>query len=51
MKIDKLDLFTEKEEKFKSHQKGFYPSEETYKKKNKLTSYKKKSTLHQRLSI
>lgn len=43
MKIDKLDLFTEKEKKnFKSHQKGFYPSEETYKKKNKLTSYKKK---------
>ena len=36
----KTNLFSEKDKKkYQSHQKGFYPSEETYKKKEKETSY------------
>lgn len=36
-------LFTEKDkERYKSHQKGFYPKEDSYTQKTKVTSYKKK---------
>ena len=39
----KNDLFTDREKKrFQSHEKGFYPSEEIYKKKEKETNYIKK---------
>ena len=39
----KNSIFTEKDKKrFKSHQKGFYPSEQTYKPKKKITKYEKK---------
>ena len=38
----KNSIFTEKDKKrFKSHQKGFYPSEQTYKPKKKITKYEK----------
>ena len=40
---NKKNLFSEKDlKKFQSHEKGFYPSEEEYKSKEKITSYKKK---------
>ena len=39
----KNDLFTDRDKKrFKSHEKGFYPSEEIYKKKEKETNYIKR---------
>lgn len=40
---NKNNLFTEKEiKKFKSHEKGYYPSEKEYAIKSKVTKYKKK---------
>ena len=40
---DKKNLFTDKDKKrYQSHQKGFYPEESLYNKKEKITKYKKK---------
>ena len=37
------NLFTDLDkERYKSHQKGFYPEDNEYSKKTKVTSYKKK---------
>jgi len=42
-KDNRNNLFTERDkERYQSHQKGFYPSENEYSKKSKVTSYKKK---------
>ena len=44
---DKKNLFTDKDKKrYQSHQKGFYPEESLYKKKEKITKYKKKYIQH-----